>query len=36
MVENSIIVVKSVRIKAYPHFDKINGNFRNLIFLRVY
>ena len=35
MVENPIIVVKSVRIRVYPHFNKINGNFWNLIFLRV-
>ena len=27
MVKNPIIVVKSVRIRVYPHFNKINGNF---------
>ena len=26
MEENPIIVVKRVRIRVYPRFDKINGN----------
>ena len=35
MEENPVIVVKIVRIRVYPRFDKINGNFWKLIFLRV-